>query len=120
MRDLKQGDILIMPEVNGKMKVLEADGYLLSLVNNFGQICGWVNKKQVADMGLKLYEPEIAPTDLVIDEPVEVSNDDQYWVKRHFARYKNEKVLCWSDGCTSFSSERTSTWDFWKRPEAGK
>lgn len=62
---------------------------------------------------------EYNPTqDLKLDQPIWVRNSPTgRWVPRHFASVDvRGKVMCWDDGCTSFTATAKyskSAWDYW-------
>ena len=118
MRDLKQGDVLIIPGRH-KKKILGlcGDGVLLSKDHDFGCAAGWYTKYELMHMGYKLEEPEEKPTDLVLDERVLVSEGPIPCVARHFSRYYDGRVWCWENGGTSHTTNRDAPWSNWKRPE---
>lgn len=67
-------------------------------------------------------EPETDWSKVEVDTPILVRNDeneDEEWVKRHFAKYENGKVYAWSDGCTSWSTEgHMVIWEYAKLAES--
>lgn len=71
----------------------------------------------VSDFGFDLIEYNPAQ-DLNLDQPIWVRNwSTAGWVPRHFASVNNRgKVMCWDDGCTSFTATekyKKSAWDYW-------
>lgn len=58
-------------------------------------------------------EPETNWTKVPVDTAVIVSNDEETWYNRYFARYKNNKVNTWSFGNTSWSAEDGSDFVSW-------
>jgi hypothetical protein len=67
------------------------------------------------------------PTNLVMDEPVLVSNDGEHWDDKHFARYAFTKYVdgieCWGDGWVAGKPRFITSsvpWKYWKRPETDK
>jgi hypothetical protein len=52
-----------------------------------------------------------------IDTPIFVRmKDEEPWVRRHFAKYENEKVYAWANGTTSWSNncEKSCYWKYAK------
>ena len=118
MRDLKQGDVLIITgRYKKKILGLCGEGVLLSKDQDFGSAGGWYTKYELMNMGYKLEEPEEKPTDLVLDEMVLVAEGPIPFIARHFARYDEGKIRCWDNGGTSFTTTRDASWSNWKRPE---
>jgi hypothetical protein len=64
-----------------------------------------------------MIKKETNPTNLVMDEPVVVSQNGIQWNNRHFADYKDGMVQTWDCGNTSFTSKIKTSWPMWKRPE---
>lgn len=49
------------------------------------------------------YEPEIDWNKAAVDTPILVSDDNEEWFKRHFAKYENGEVYAFESGHTSRS-----------------
>lgn len=48
-----------------------------------------------------------------VDTPILVSLDDETWLCRYFATFKNGIVYTWSDGATSWSVRKRECQDAW-------
>lgn len=62
-------------------------------------------------------EEEVDWSKIEVDAKVLVSINGQDWCPRHFAKYKNNEVYVWCDGCTSFTvedEEEYKTWEYVK------
>lgn len=66
------------------------------------------------------YEPPVDWSKVPVDTKIYV-RDSKFgrWVPRHFAKYKNDKVYAFENGCTSFSGVNNSltTWKYAKLAE---
>lgn len=69
-------------------------------------------------------EPEVDWSKVAVDTPILVrytENEDEEWVKRHFAKYENGKVYTYSYGSTSWSADGAVTaWNYAKLAESEK
>lgn len=55
---------------------------------------------------LEYEEPEVDWSKVKVDTPILVRESEQNpWLKRHFAKFKNGKVYAWNSGKTSWSIE---------------
>lgn len=52
-----------------------------------------------------------------IDAKILVSDDDESWCKRHFAKYENEKVYAWEFGFTSWTTGSFRCYNYAKLAE---
>ena len=72
---------------------------------------------------LKPYEEEheIDWHKVPVDTPIFVRNlGNDVWRKRHFAKYENGNIYAWSNGCTSWTENRSALmWKFAKLAEEG-
>lgn len=49
-------------------------------------------------------EPEVDWSKVKVDTPILVKDSKNgMWMRSHFAKYENETVYAWSDGCTSWT-----------------
>lgn len=52
---------------------------------------------------------------VLVDTPILVrDNNMTKWMKRHFAKYKNNLVYAWDDGNTSYTTDSMTYWDYAK------
>lgn len=59
-------------------------------------------------------------SEVAVDTPVLVSNDNKEWIKRYFARYEDGNVYCWISGTTSRAAIcefSIGHWDYTKLAE---
>lgn len=68
-----------------------------------GTNCG---KSRMNWLKAEYEEPRInLPKDLPVDAKIEVSDDGEVWKNRHFAGFKDGKVLTWHNGGTSWTTQ---------------
>ena len=62
-------------------------------------------------------QPEPLPG-LAVDAPVMVKDPgNSRWFKRHFAAWHSDgRIICWDNGCTSFTSKDQKSWEYWRLP----
>ena len=66
-------------------------------------------------------EPEVDWSKVEVDTPILVKNSEyEEWLKRHFAKYENGKVYAWQVGCTSWTENIMTDWDYAKLAEDAK
>ena len=72
--------------------------------------------KQAEDWLFSEYEePEIDWSKVKVDTPILVRESEQNpWLKRYFAKFKNGKVYAWNSGKTSWSIEDKTGMLCWK------
>ena len=60
------------------------------------------------------FEEVIDWSKVPIDAKVLISSDGIKWERRHFAKYENEKVYCFIEGLTSFTTKdnKTCVWKY--------
>ena len=46
------------------------------------------------------------------------NSEYEEWLKRHFAKYENGKVYAWQVGCTSWTENIMTDWDYAKLAES--
>lgn len=64
-------------------------------------------------------EPEVDWSKVEVDTPILVKNSEyEEWLKRHFAKYENGKVYAWQAGCTSWTENIMTDWDYAKLAES--
>ena len=63
-------------------------------------------------------ESEVDWSKVEVDTPIMVKNSEyEEWLKRHFAKYENGKVYAWQVGCTSWTENIMTDWDYAKLAE---
>ena len=66
-------------------------------------------------------EAEIDWSKVAVDTPILVRDcDNEFWCKRHFAKYEDGKVYAWSSGGTSWTGTDMIDWKFAILAEAGE
>ena len=67
-------------------------------------------------------EPEVDWSKVEVDTPILVRDSENgMWMRSHFAKYENETVYAWSDGCTSwtlYDHTYVTPWKFAKLAES--
>lgn len=68
---------------------------------------------QYSDLDLIEYNPA---QDLKVDDKIWVQSTGAVnWLPRHFSRYSDGKIYCWSDGNTSHTTAIDKLWEHWKK-----
>lgn len=63
-------------------------------------------------------EPEVDWSKVVVNTPILVKEyEDEEWLKRYFAKYKDEKVYAWNGGRTGQTESYMTPWKFAKLAE---
>ena len=57
-------------------------------------------------------KPKIDWSKVEKDTLIEVSADGDKWYRRYFAKYEDEKVHAYMDGCTSKTTDATLSWKY--------
>lgn len=56
-------------------------------------------------------EPPVDWSKVAVDTPILVRySEEEVWEKRHFAKYENGIVYAWSNGTTSWTGDRCTSW----------
>lgn len=64
-------------------------------------------------------EPEVDWSKMEVDTPILVrEREDDVWIRRYFAKYKDGAVYAWVDGRTSWTTNCTTTWKYVKLAES--
>ena len=54
-----------------------------------------------------------------VDTPILVKDhEDGEWLKRYFAKYEDEYIYAWGNGCTSWNADNMYTWNYTKLAES--
>ena len=94
-----------------KPNILESD-------NCGGLACGACYMLQTIWLLEDYEEPETDWSKVEVDTPILVRDgEESKWVKRYFAKYENGYVHAWIGGCTSWSEENASAWNYAKLAE---
>lgn len=65
------------------------------------------------------YEPSVDWTKVPVDTPILVKDtEDDDWMNRYFAGYKNETVYAWCNGATSWTENSKCEWKYAKLAES--
>lgn len=62
-------------------------------------------------------EPEVDWSKVPINTRIVISNDNTHWYNRYFAKYENGEVYAWEDGRTSYTTDKTTSWEYAKLAE---
>lgn len=108
-------NLLFIKTMHGYIKCLKGD-YIVKYEPNDFRVWSqeYFNKK--------IDSSEIEETETIFecDELVEVSYDEEHWVKRHYACYKGGEHYCWKvgrDSCTAIDKFDIRAWRFIRRYE---
>ena len=80
-----------------------------------GKVLPSLNENEILDIAE--YLGIVDWSKVVVDTPIFVRmKDEEPWVRRHFAKYENEKVYTWANGTTSWSNncEKCNYWKYAK------
>ncbi len=79
-------------------------------------ITSHINIKDLLEKDFKEYIKPVDWSKVEVDTKILVSDDNINWHKRHFARYWDEIVRSWDNGCTSFTNlgSHDSSWQYAK------
>lgn len=75
----------------------------------YGAMRGWAESEYV--------EPPVDWSKVPVDTKILVSDDSEYWSKRYFAKFENEKVYACVNGATSWSTQSKIAWKYAKLAE---
>ena len=96
--------------------------YILGKDSCHGIDCQNCSTRQLLWLLEDYKEPETDWSKVEVDTPILVrysEDEDEEWIKRHFAKYENGKVYAWFDGCTSWSTEgHMVIWNYAKLAES--
>lgn len=96
------GDFVI-DNNNKKWKVDKCD-LTNGMINEYYFIYNYYTLTELLDLDFKkVYDVDW--TKVEVDTKILVSEDDDVWYKRYFAKYENDKVCTFVDGATSFSTD---------------
>lgn len=71
------------------------------------------NLKEILDLQFKkVYEVDWSK--VPVDTKILVSNNNNKWYKRHFAKYENDEVFAFMNGTTSYTDNSCITWKYAK------
>lgn len=66
-------------------------------------------------------EPETDWSKVEVDTPILVrDNEDEKWIKRHFAKYENGRVYVWTLERTSWTTDNVTYWNYAKLAESNE
>ena len=96
--------------------------YILKSDNCNGLSCGICHMLQMIWL-LEEYEepeePEIDWSKIKVDTPILVrDNENEKWLKRHFAKHEWGTVYAWNGGKTSWTKECMTSWKYAKLAES--
>lgn len=66
-------------------------------------------------------EPEIDWNEVEVDTPILVrDNDNDKWIRRYFATHDGKSVYAWNCGCTSWTENDVTAWNYAKLAESNE
>lgn len=80
------------------------------LFGNYGSCA----QKAMAWADAEYIEPNVNWYKVAVDTPILVSDDNEDWYRRHFAKYENGLVYAWDAGKTSYTTDATIYWEYAK------
>ena len=87
-----------------------------------GLACGTCYMLQTIWLMEEYEEPKDPETDwskVEVDTPILVKDhEDGEWLKRYFAKYEDEYIYAWGNGCTSWNADIMYTWNYTKLAES--
>lgn len=93
--------------------------YILKQNGCGGMDCDQCNMLQMIWLMKEYEEPKVDWNEVEVDTPILVKNSEyEEWLKRHFAKYENGKVYAWQVGCTSWTENIMTDWDYAKLAES--
>lgn len=103
--------------VNGNDKMQSCNKLRCSecILNNQNKICAesreeWLKAEYV--------EPPVDWSKVPVDTKILVKgSEDEIWIPRYFAEYKDDLVYAWDCGCTSWSADCVTHWNYAKLAE---
>ena len=79
------------------------------------------NLKSISEIDKMDFEEITNWSKVAVDTKILVrDNEINEWGRRHFAKYKDRKVYAWNNGCTSFTTNNTNSWEYAKLYEEGE
>ena len=83
--------------------------------------CSDCGRRQMLWFVEEYEESEVDWNEIEVDTPIMVKNSEyEEWLRRHFAKYENGKVYAWQVGCTSWTENIMTDWDYAKLAEDEK
>ena len=80
---------------------------------------GCARCKMLQMLWLLSEEPEVDWSKVKVDTPILVKDhEDGEWLKRYFAKYEDEYIYAWGNGCTSWNADNMYTWNYTKLAES--
>lgn len=91
----------------------EGNQDVYDLYDGYGCIISYhsLSISQLAEMN---FEEMIDWSKVSVDTKILISDDNKDWNRRHFAKYEDGKIYTWIDGCTSFTTNKTTSWKYAK------
>ena len=83
--------------------------------------CSSCHMKQMLWLLEEYEEPEVDWNNVKVDTPILVrDSENQEWIRRHFAKYKNGSVYTWCEGLTSWTASDDYDVTWWKYAKLAK
>ena len=91
----------------------EGNQDVYDLYDGYGCIISYhsLSISQLAEMN---FEEVVDWGKVSVDTKILISGDNKDWDRRHFAKYEDGKIYTWIDGCTSFTTNQTTSWKYAK------
>lgn len=91
----------------------EGNQDVYDLYDGYGCIISYhsLSISQLAEMN---FEEVVDWGKVSVDTKILISGDNKDWDRRHFAKYEDGKIYTWIDGCTSFTTNKTTSWKYAK------
>ena len=91
----------------------EGNQDVYDLYDGYGCIISYhsIPISQLAEMN---FEEVVDWGKVSVDTKILISGDNKDWDRRHFAKYEDGKIYTWIDGCTSFTTNQTTSWKYAK------
>ena len=93
--------------------------YIMKSDNCGGLACGACYMLQTIWLLENYEEPEVDWSKVPVDTPILVKDhEDGEWLKRYFAKYEDEYIYAWGNGCTRWNADNMYTWNYTKLTES--
>jgi hypothetical protein len=118
--DMAVNDIKITVDKEGRLR----DCIAINCNDCAWSSCNACRKKFRAWLEQEYVEPVVDWSKVPVDTKILVrDSENKEWIKRYFARYENNIVFAWYNGCTSYSADgcdNVADWKYAKLAEEGE
>ena len=116
--ELEEGKEYVSSLSDGETKyqLIDGDLYYMNPSINYGSYMrSGMEYNFAKELDFTEYTPPTDWSKVEVDTKVLVSENGTIWIKRYFARYKNNRCYVYDNGATSWSAnERMSPWTYAK------